>query len=85
MKLWEVLKLLTDTTSKDIRFFRTGDADEFTICFLRPYAGSIEFRVFDLANSKEPSDNPILYPSSVWQEISKEEADVWLKGNYDLL
>lgn len=65
-------------------FFISGDEDEPIICFLRPQAGSIEFRLCDQCNN-EISDNPILYPTDKWRRISKDEALVYLNGNLELL
>lgn len=82
MKTWKMMKELTKNEKK---FFKTTyDEDEFIICFIRPYAGTFEFRLFDVWDGYK-TNNVMLYPEENWKEITKEEADIWLKGHYDLL
>lgn len=87
MNTVEMLKTLTES-GKDFgtQFFITlNNTDEPMICFLRPSAGSIEFRLFREWDRSYISDSVILYADYNWIEINKENADVYLKGNYNLL
>lgn len=81
---WEMLKELTECTNKSIlRFFmEIADEDEPIICFINTQSGCFEFRTFQSWDEDFICDNPIIYPTSKWIEISKQEADIYLKGKY---
>lgn len=88
---WETLKELTEYEPKykgsnEQRFFmEITDEDEPIFCFLRPSCGSFEFRLFRTWDDNFICDNPILYPDSSWIEVSKQDADIFLKGNYEII
>jgi hypothetical protein len=85
MNTWEMIKDLTENQHKQIFFQTTHDENEPIICFLRPTARSIEFRLFRTWDKNFISDSVILYPTNKWIQISKEDADVFLNNNYELL
>jgi len=87
MNTWQMIKELTERKEPfGILFFKTTeDDDQPIICFQRPEAGSIEFRLFQRWDGNYISDSVILYPTDKWVEITKVEADFYLKGRYDLL
>lgn len=82
MKTWEMIKKLTEAKLefKHLYFAVIDESEGISLCYLRPNAGSIEFRFYNLI-TKELEMNPIIYPDENWVEISEEEAKKYLGKN----
>lgn len=82
MNTWEMIKALTEAKLdfKHLYFAVIDECEGISLCYLRPNAGSIEFRFYNLI-TKRLEMNPIIYPDEKWKEISEDEARKYLGKN----
>lgn len=84
MNTWQMIRELTEAKKEFGKlFYGAVDEDEgIKICYLRPYAGSIEFRYYDFIREKLIM-NPILYNEENWEQLTEKEAVRYLGRHID--
>lgn len=84
MNTWQMIKELTETKSTfgEVFYGAVHKDEGIKICYLRPDAGSIEFRYFDFI-SKKLTMLPVLYNEETWMALPPDTAKKYLDKRID--
>lgn len=84
MNTWQMIKELTENKSAfgEVFYGAVRKDEGIKICYLRPGAGSIEFRYFDFM-SKKLTMLPVLYNEETWTALPPDTAKKYLGRHLD--
>ncbi len=84
MNTWQMIKELTETKSVfgEVFYGAVHKDEGIKICYMRPDAGSIEFRYFDFT-IKKLTMLPVLYNEEKWSALPPDTAKKYLGKHID--